>query len=125
MSTTAEPQAPMIRSCRRCFRPLDGRQVYCSTACLEAHDERAAVLVEHVAVRREWIASQVADLDAQIARLQMDRMRVVGAAETDLAANVAELAALRTDIAAAKAAGEVRFELASDRPARSAAGRMA
>ncbi|MGZ4521022.1 MAG: hypothetical protein ACXVXW_11500, partial [Mycobacteriaceae bacterium] len=63
--------------------------------------------------------------DAQIARLQMDRMRVVGAAETDLAANVAELAALRTDIAAAKAAGEVRFELASDRPARSAAGRMA
>jgi hypothetical protein len=114
------------RRCQRCTRPLeDGRQVYCSRACLETEDQRAAVLVEHVAVRREWIAGQVVDLDRRIAQLQMERTRIVGGAEADLAESEGRLAQVRASLEAARAAGEVRFDLASDRPARSAAGRMA
>ncbi|MCU1614709.1 MAG: hypothetical protein JWO98_2249 [Frankiales bacterium] len=124
----AEPevQAPsVIRQCRRCFRPLEGRQVYCGDACLETDDQRAAVLVEHVATRREWIAEQVIDIDQRIQQLQADRRRVVGGAEAELVETETRLAQIRASLEAARSAGEVRFALASDRPARSAAGRMA
>lgn len=114
-----------MTGCSRCLRPIETGRVYCSASCLEADDQQAAVLAEHVAVRREWIHSQVADLDEQITRLQMDRLRLVGDDEAALAATSAELATLKGHIADAKVAGEVRFELASDRPARTAAGRLA
>lgn len=114
----------MTRLCR-CRRPIDGVGIYCSPRCIEEDDTRASTLGEHLANLRADLAAKRADYDARIARLAVEARRMLADAEENFARLSNELEPIRSRLAEAKAAGEVRFTLASDAAPRTGVDRFA